>query len=564
MWAVVLGMVLGCGGDGSDRTKRRPGGTEPTGDTAASVGSLATGDTGTATGSTGATASTGDTGPVSDWDTSYRCEALGGWPWIEDIPVPGEACTYEEPLPSATPGVVAFIDAIATARITGDVGGQLGTALALLDDVDGDGTGELAIGRPGIVDFYGHTMETEGEVWYFPGLSVQGELQREDVPSVLPSRTPDWDLPKWGDASWLTVGDLTGDGRPELVVGGAGYNPTFGVPLPPPAGEHFLEDVSLISLDTPGGYTFDHPTMGDVDGDGQVDLLFAGHGSQRCSTGGAVLVPGPMVGGDLQTTYMLEGRFHVDALDPPGVSSCSGEYGSRVLWDLDGDGDDEVLVSGESMRNVQPTDPKDPQAEHGGFAVFDGGPRDTYGAEEARAVVYSECSGQVGYGGLEPVGDVTGDGQPDLAVGAYDFGFASELGTRGAVFVASELHRARGTVPLSAVSCATIFGDEVGNDLFTAGYVGDLDGDGFDDLAVADQHAFGMEGAVYLFRGPVSGLQMASEADVILLGDGGLGKVVRGGVDLDGDGLGDLVVSAAGWDGVVYMVSGADVAALFP
>jgi hypothetical protein len=277
-----------------------------------------------------------------------------------------------------------------------------------------------------------------------------------------------------------------------------------------------------------------------------------------------------MAEADLQTTYLLESRYHVDDLhDPSAFTSSRCSYiASRVLWDLDGDGDDEVLVSAEYAEDVLPENPSTftLPPRHGGFVVFDGGPRGTYTADDVRTRVYGECGGSVGWR-VDPVGDVTGDGRPDLAVGASTFRFDDQAfpgATGGAVFIASELHRARGEVPLASVSCATIFG-EPADDLANAGYVGDLDGDGVDDLAVSSPTAFGYDGAVYLFRGPVQGHYRATDADLIVLGDGdGFGHQLRGGVDLDGDGRGDLVVSTMGWGGAVYVIPGAELAALFP
>jgi hypothetical protein len=170
------------------------------------------------------------------------------------------------------------------------------------------------------------------------------------------------------------------------------------------------------------------------------------------------------------------------------------------------------------------------------------------------------------------LGDVTGDGHRDLGVSAVGARFDNDTGERGAIFVVSELHRARGTLPIHAVSCASVFAESIGDDVWQAVGLGDLDGDGFDDFAVGASNYNGLQGAVYVFRGPIWGPHLATDADLILLGDGGaFGYALRAG-DLDEDGVPDLVVSAHAYrstgasspDGRVYVFSGQDLLALMP
>jgi hypothetical protein len=113
-----------------------------------------------------------------------------------------------------------------------------------------------------------------------------------------------------------------------------------------------------------------------------------------------------------------------------------------------------------------------------------------------------------------------------------------------------------------------IIGDEDSYWLWSSGYLGDLDRDGFDDLLIGDPAAFGGAGAAYLFLGPVSGVHAVGDADLIVIGDGGaFGGTLRGVHDVTGDGIIDIAVGAVTTDngfGQVWFFSGADLLALLP
>ena len=203
---------------------------------------------------------------------------------------------------------------------------------------------------------------------------------------------------------------------------------------------------------------------------------------------------------------------------------------TKRIGDVDGDGGDDFVVTA-------PT--------HGGDA-------------RGRIYVYSGRSGtelyrvtgaageQLGFS-ISPTDDVDGDGWPDLLVGAPAAGRGVAYSISGAT--GNRIQR------LSGEAAADAFGDSVAG-------IDDLDGDGIGDLLVtAPQHDTAGSGAgrAYLYSGVSGALLHTLDGDAA--GDtfgGGAGRLS----DLDGDGLGEFVVSApsagAAGRGRAYVYSSID------
>ncbi len=163
-------------------------------------------------------------------------------------------------------------------------------------------------------------------------------------------------------------------------------------------------------------------------------------------------------------------------------------------------------------------------------------------------------------------GDLDGDGVSELAIGAYREATAGY--NAGSVYIiAGGAHAGTYTVDTEAAGSLVA---EAANDNFgwSVAGVGDLDADGYGDIAVGavqESEAGSGAGAVYLFRGPFAGAVSAADADAKLLGEAAndyAGLSVAGGGDVDGDGLPDLIVgtyaesSAGPASGAAYIVDG--------
>jgi len=214
-----------------------------------------------------------------------------------------------------------------------------------------------------------------------------------------------------------------------------------------------------------------------------------------------------------------------------------------AVSDLNGDGRSDLVVGAKGHDSVTPN--------AGRVYVFPGGPELAMGTSPLLSLdgaAENDFFGQ----SVSSRGDLNGDGICDLAVGAP---FATQQTGRAYVFLG-------GATP-STMPAASLTGPATGADFGrSVAIVGDVNGDGFDDLLVGASTAMAggtTGGRAYLyFGGSTFDTTPDLTLDAAAAGDQ-FGRVVSAAGDVNGDGYADFLVGAPRADGM----AGADIGAAY-
>ncbi len=368
-------------------------------------------------------------------------------------------------------------------------------------------------------------------------------------------------------------GDVNGDGYDDLL---------FGVPFNAPgamdgAGKAYLVfgRASGWAMDTPlaqadaafiGETQLDQATCariaGDLNGDGYDDLAIGASRNAAFGfrTGQVYVILG-----------MPTGWAALSVVDQAAVASFHGEEANdEAGWpvagigDVNDDGLDDLAISapfhdnGSSLGQI--------------YLVF--GRTSGWAMDQSLAGADASLVGETDDSGVGSCvagqGDLNGDGVEDLVAGVSS---NDEVGTNaGQAYVLFGGNDVWTPDQSLGAADASFLGEGPGARAGqSVAIAGDVDGDGYDDLLIgAKGHSVVEEdcGAVYLVLGRPSGWSMdtsLANADAMYYGlteDDSAGESVAGAGDLDGDGLGDILVGvqdadANGQDaGAVYAILG--------
>jgi len=382
-------------------------------------------------------------------------------------------------LVSGVSSVGSLADAVAL--FVGEADGDgAGVAVAGAGDADGDGLEDLLIGADG-------ADSSRGRAYLILGGGLSGTMSLADADHAL-SGAVTGDL---AGAALSGAGDVDGDGLDDLLVGAEGAalgSGTAYVVL----GSSLSGAMSLSAADhTLVGNASDEAgaavaSAGDVDGDGLDDLLVGAPGNSLFVAGAGKV--------DLVLGASLAGSMFLTSADHSFSGEAVGDAVGGVLspaGDVDDDGLADLLI-GAPLSD-------DGGADAGKAAVILGvSLSGAVSLSAADHTLIGEATGDGAGSAVASVGDVDGDGTPDLLIGApgADQG-GTGAGDAGKIYLISG-SALGGSASLAdaSVSFLGAADDELaGTSVTTAG---DIDADGSADIAVGAEGS----GTAYLLLGP--------------------------------------------------------------
>ncbi len=421
----------------------------------------------------------------------------------------------------------------------------------------------------------GGAISTAAKAQAFPPVIALGSLNGSDGFRLDGAAANDF-----SGFSVSAAGDINGDGIGDLIVGAVGADPNgnsfagssyvvFGKSSP------FAATLALSALNGSDGFRLDGvaaydrsgrsvSAAGDINGDGIGDLIVGAYLADPNGTnsGSSYVVFGKTTFGPTLALSSLSGSDGF-RLDGAAAADLSG-FSVSAAGDINGDGIGDLIVG------AADADPNGNSFAGSSYVVF--GKTSPFAATLALSALNGSdgfrldgaAAGDLSGYSVSAAGDINGDGIGDLIVGAFR---ADPNGTdSGSSYVVFGKTTGFGpTLALSSLSGSDGFRlDGVAADDFSGFSVsaaGDINGDGIGDLIVgaigADPNG-SYSGSSYVVFGKSSPFA-ATLALSSLTGTDGFrldgaaaydfsGNSVSAAGDINGDGIGDLIVGAADAD----------------
>lgn len=388
------------------------------------------------------------------------------------------------------------MNSIADVTIAGlGTGHSFGYSVSLSGDMNGDGYDDVIVGAPSAFSV-GRTY------LYYGGASMNNTTDLIFTGSGTNSNF---------GSSVCYAGDINKDGYADVIIGSPGFSSNtgrayiyFGGSTPDAVSE------LTISGEATGHFLgYSVSGAGDINGDTYSDMI----------------ISAPGFASSKGRTYLFKGSESLDpsadkyftgenAGDNFGISSCS-------LGDVNGDGYDDITLgaygndingsnSGRAyvyFEKLSGTDLKD-------ITLSESIPSDNFGKTAAAA------------------GDVNGDGFDDAIVSQF---YSSSNTWKAYIYFG-------GTI-LNSVADVTLIGETDNNIGCVATAAGDVNNDGYGDVIVGAPNYDNGKGKAYIYFG---GVAMNNVADVTLVNPDSIGlfgtQAVTAG-DMNGDGFSDVAVS---------------------
>jgi len=421
-------------------------------------------------------------------------------------------------------GSAAGINTIADAMVEPDQANTyMGIGVSGAGDVNGDGYSDIIVGAHN----YDNGQNDEGAAFVYYG-SAAG------INTIAGARVESDQSGALMGYSVSGAGDVNGDGYADVIVGSYLYdNGQFD------EGAAFIYHGSAAGINTIAAAMVESNQAsaqlgwsvsgaGDLNGDGYADIIAGAYeyDNGQFNEGGAFVYHGSATG--INTT--------ADAVVESGQANAQMGWGVSGAGDVNGDGYADVVVGVPNYDNGQ--------GDEGAAFVYHGS---AAGIDTTTASVVESDQATAGLGvDVSGAGDVNGDGYGDVIVGAfwYDNGESNE----GAAFV---YHGS--AAGINTTADAMVESDQANAELgYSVSGAGDVNGDGYGDVVVGSRfydNGESNEGAVFVYHGSAAGIN--TTADAMVESDqvnACLGYSVSGAGDVNGDGYGDVVVGANGYD----------------
>ena len=364
-----------------------------------------------------------------------------------------------------------------------------GGSVSQAGDVNGDGYADVIVGATGYTSFTGRAY-----IYY-------GGTNMNNIADVIMTGSAVNEY--FGTVS--NAGDVNGDGYADVIVGGQGYLNSTGRAYVFYGGSSMnnIPDVLMTGESINNLFGLTISSAGDFNGDGFSDILIGAQGYNN-STGRAYLYFG---GTSMDNISDL--TFTGEA------ANNSFGYSLSLAGDVNGDGYSDIIISTPSNNSNT-----------GKAYVFNGGSNSDAFAD--RVITGDAASGLFGYA-VSSAGDLNNDGYADFII--------SSPGNNKIYIYKNSL---------SGIDSPSLTFKETGSTSYgrSIASVGDVNGDGYEDLLVGAPAINSGTNKAYLYFG---GPNFDGTADMIFTGESsgaGFGLAVSAAGDVNGDGYNDFIIGS--------------------
>ena len=384
----------------------------------------------------------------------------------------------------------------------------------------------------------------EGVLYVFGG-TFSAEMIAADATAIMADSTILGNVERT-----VILGDANGDGFDDFAVADGNHG-NAGLYLGPVAGERSFDDYDAVVGWFDGSPDYQYSQVfaaGDVDGNGTADLIV--------DEGVTVFVMATPLSG--QVDVERQARAVLEPPRPSYFDPCverdphyNPDYyryerngRSAAVGDLDGDGFGELVVTNWNWNEQWWT--RDPseicEGRTGGAWVVQGPVSGTVDLATSAIALEGEERDGVIFGDVEALGDANGDGFADFVVeGGGQFWDEKENIADYIVFGPLSSGGAIADLP----NVAIITGSEYSSSDIAG--AGDVDGDGLGDIVMGIRTDDYWDHGVAIMLAPFSGTRLIEYSEYLFRGEGEnswAGSSVSSAGDVDADGLMDVIVGA--------------------